>query len=82
MQVVSMMMLAMVASAVVSTVSMSALMVQRAQQAAAPSPAAALDALLNPPQPTPRWILLLMALYTDQHMLVWSLTHGHLLARL
>lgn len=54
MQVTSVMMLAMVASAVVSTVSMSAVMVQRAQQAATPSPAAALSALINTPNPPPR----------------------------
>lgn len=53
-QVMSAMMLAMVASAVVSTVSMSAVMVQRAQQAATPSPAAALAALIATPSPTPR----------------------------
>jgi hypothetical protein len=63
MQVASVMMLAMVESPVVSTVSMSALMVQRAQQAEAPSPIAALAALINPPQPTTRWSLLLCPVY-------------------
>ena len=53
-QVLSVMMLAMVATAVVSTVSMSAVMVKRAQEAAAPTPAAQLAALLNPPTPTYR----------------------------
>lgn len=52
-QVMSVMMLAMVATAVVSTVSMSAVMVKRAQEAA-PTPAAQLAALLNPPTPTYR----------------------------
>lgn len=55
-QVMSAMMLAMVASAVVSTVSLSAVMVQRAQEAATPSPAAQLAALINTPSPTPRCI--------------------------
>lgn len=48
------MMLTMVAAAVVSTVSMSAVAVKRAQEAATPTPAAQLNALINAPTPTPR----------------------------